>query len=61
MNTSAADTKVLKSMVRVATIRKGFGGGFGRWALHPWGERVVINFIGEIDVETLKLERGFQN
>lgn len=37
---------------------KGFGGGFGRMALHPWGEPVIKNFVKEVVVETQKLEAG---
>ncbi len=37
---------------------KGFGGGFGRHALHPWGEPVIKDFVKEIDIETHKLEAG---
>ena len=37
---------------------KGFGGGFGRLAVHPWGEQVVKDFVREVHVETQKLERG---
>ncbi len=35
---------------------KGFGGGFGRGALGPWGERVIKLFVQEAIDEALKLE-----
>ena len=35
---------------------KGFGGGFGRRALAPWGEAIVKQFVREAVDETLKLE-----
>ncbi len=35
---------------------KGFGGGFGRGALGPWGERAIKNFVQEAIDESLKLE-----
>jgi Icc-related predicted phosphoesterase len=37
---------------------KGFGGGFGRSALQPWGERAIKDFVKEIDLEKRKLESG---
>jgi Icc-related predicted phosphoesterase len=37
---------------------KGFGGGFGRRTLEPWGESVVKMFVQEAVYETLKLESG---
>jgi Icc-related predicted phosphoesterase len=37
---------------------KGFGGGFGRLALHPWGEPAIKNFVRETVTETQKLEAG---
>ena len=35
---------------------KGFGGGFGRGALGPWGERAIKAFVQEAVDEALKLE-----
>lgn len=35
---------------------KGFGGGFGRGALGPWGEPVIKAFVQEAVDEALKLE-----
>jgi Icc-related predicted phosphoesterase len=35
---------------------KGFGGGFGRGALGPWGEEAVKRFVHEAVQEALKLE-----
>lgn len=35
---------------------KGFGGGFGRWALTAWGERTIKHFVEEVLAETMKLE-----
>lgn len=35
---------------------KGFGGGFGRRALGPWGEKVIKAFVQEALDESLKLE-----
>jgi Icc-related predicted phosphoesterase len=35
---------------------KGFGGGFGRSALQPWGERTIKRFVHEAVDEALKLE-----
>jgi len=35
---------------------KGFAGGFGQWALQPWGEAAIKNFVREAVDETLKLE-----
>lgn len=37
---------------------KGFGGGFGRGILEPWGESGVKNFVQEAVDESLKLERA---
>jgi Icc-related predicted phosphoesterase len=37
---------------------KGFGGGFGRGTLEPWGEVGVKRYVQEAVDETLKLERG---
>jgi len=37
---------------------KGFGGGFGRMAVHPWGEKVIKDFVREADIEAKKLETG---
>jgi len=37
---------------------KGFGGGFGRMAVHPWGEKVIKDFVKEADIEAEKLESG---
>jgi Icc-related predicted phosphoesterase len=35
---------------------KGFGGGFGRGALGPWGEQMIKQFVQEAIDEALKLE-----
>src|SRR5688500_9794593 len=35
---------------------KGFGGGFGRGALGPWGESAIKHFVQEAVDEALKLE-----
>jgi len=35
---------------------KGFGGGFGRRALGPWGETIIKEFVREAVNEALKLE-----
>jgi Icc-related predicted phosphoesterase len=35
---------------------KGFGGGFGRRALGPWGEKIIKQFVHEAVNEALKLE-----
>jgi Icc-related predicted phosphoesterase len=35
---------------------KGFAGGFGQWALQPWGEAAIKNFVREAVDEALKLE-----
>jgi Icc-related predicted phosphoesterase len=35
---------------------KGFGGGFGRHALGPWGEAIIKQFVREAVDEALKLE-----
>jgi Icc-related predicted phosphoesterase len=35
---------------------KGFGGGFGRRTLEPWGETAIKTFVQEALDETLKLE-----
>lgn len=35
---------------------KGFGGGFGRRALGPWGEKIIKAFVQEALDEALKLE-----
>jgi Icc-related predicted phosphoesterase len=37
---------------------KGFGGGFGRRALEPWGEDAIKRFVHEAVDEALKLERA---
>src|SRR5262249_56651407 len=37
---------------------KGFGGGFGRRTLEPWGEAAVKAFGHTAGDEALKLERG---
>jgi len=39
---------------------KGFGGGFGRAALAPWGEDGIKRFVQEAVDETLKLEKALQ-
>jgi len=38
---------------------KGFGGGFGRHALGPWGETMIKQFVHEAVDEALKLEAAF--
>lgn len=38
---------------------KGFGGGFGRHALGPWGETSIKQFVHEAVDEALKLEAAF--
>ena len=35
---------------------KGFAGGFGQWALQPWGEAAIKHFVREAVDEALKLE-----
>src|SRR6185437_14620392 len=35
---------------------KGFGGGFGKHALGPWGETIIKQFVREAVDEALKLE-----
>ena len=35
---------------------KGFGGGFGKRALGPWGESIIKQFVREAVEEALKLE-----
>jgi Icc-related predicted phosphoesterase len=37
---------------------KGFGGGFGRGTLEPWGEAAIKHYVQEAVDEALKLERG---
>jgi len=37
---------------------KGFGGGFGRGSLAPWGETAIKAFVQEAIDEALKLERA---
>jgi Icc-related predicted phosphoesterase len=37
---------------------RGFGGGFGRWALNAWGEHVLKEFAREAVREREKLERA---
>jgi Icc-related predicted phosphoesterase len=37
---------------------KGFGGGFGRRTLEPWGEAATKAFVHEAVDEALRLERG---
>ncbi len=37
---------------------KGFGGGFGRRMLEPWGEKSIKAFVKEAMDETLKLEKA---
>ncbi|MGI8905748.1 MAG: metallophosphoesterase family protein [Candidatus Sumerlaeaceae bacterium] len=37
---------------------KGFGGGFGRRMLEPWGEEANKGFVREAMEEAIKLERG---
>jgi Icc-related predicted phosphoesterase len=37
---------------------KGFGGGFGRRALEPWGEEAIKRFVQEGVDEAMKLERA---
>jgi len=43
------------SGVGVAGV-KGFGGGFGKHALGPWGETIIKQFVREAVDEALKLE-----
>src|SRR5262245_29152078 len=38
---------------------KGFGGGFGKRALGPWGEPIIKQFVREAVDEALKLEAAF--
>ena len=40
---------------------KGFGGGFGEWALAPWGEPALKGFVEEATKEALKLERALSS
>ena len=40
---------------------RGFAGGFGRWALSPFGESLIKSFVAEAVEESLKLERGLQD
>ena len=37
---------------------KGFGGGFGRGTLEPWGEGAIKGFVREATDEAMKLERA---
>lgn len=37
---------------------KGFGGGFGRAMLEPWGEKAIKQFVQEAVTEAQKLESG---
>ncbi len=37
---------------------KGFGGGFGKYALGPWGETIIKDFVREAVDEALKLEKA---
>ena len=37
---------------------KGFGGGFGRGTLAPWGEEIVKRFVQEAIDEALKIEKA---
>jgi len=37
---------------------RGFGGGFGRQMLAPWGEPVIKEFVAEASRESMKLEAG---
>lgn len=37
---------------------KGFGGGFGQYALEPWGEPALKRFVHSAIEEALKLESG---
>lgn len=39
---------------------KGFAGGFGRWALGPFGETLIKDFVQCAVDESLKLERGLR-
>ncbi|MQA90496.1 MAG: metallophosphoesterase [Gemmatimonas sp.] len=39
---------------------KGFGGGFGRWALGPFGERIYKEFVQAAIEEELKLETALR-
>jgi len=36
----------------------GFGGGFGKYALAPWGEQAIKQFVGTAVEEALKLEKA---
>ena len=38
---------------------KGFGGGFGRHALAPWGESIIKQFVREAAVESSRRNRPF--
>lgn len=37
---------------------KGFGGGFGRHTLEPWGEPILKAFVNEAVEESMKLEKA---
>jgi uncharacterized protein len=39
---------------------KGFAGGFGKWALGPFGEKLIKDFVQCAIDESLKLERGLR-
>ena len=43
--------------VGIAGVR-GFGGGFGRYMLSSWGEKIVKDFVYETVNEVLKLEKA---
>jgi Icc-related predicted phosphoesterase len=36
----------------------GFGGGFGRWMLNAWGEKVIKDFVDEAVQQAMKLEQA---
>ncbi|MDP9247977.1 MAG: metallophosphoesterase, partial [Candidatus Dormibacteraeota bacterium] len=52
---SAAVLRLSGLSVGIAGV-KGFGGGFGRHALGPWGETTIKQFVHEAVDEALKLE-----
>lgn len=39
---------------------KGFGGGFGKYMLAPWGEQSVKNFVNETVNDVLRLENALR-
>jgi len=40
---------------------KGFGGGFGKYALRPWGESGIKNFVAESLLEAERLHFALEN